>query len=87
MAGMVGDKWSVSDFAPMDMIPSAVALTTYSGDVRDFMATPLQHLVDEVAVGNLHISLGPVFHLDNIAEAHRAMEDNRAGGKIAVLTR
>ena len=87
MTGMVGNKWSVSDFAPMDVIPTAVALTTYSGDVADFMATPLQRLVDDVAAGSLHVSPGPVFQLDEIAEAHRAMESNRAGGKIVVLTR
>jgi hypothetical protein len=30
--------------------------------------------------------VGRVFHLDQIAEAHRCMEDNTAGGKIVVLT-
>ncbi|MBB3349501.1 zinc-binding dehydrogenase [Sphingomonas sp. BK069] len=28
MAGMVGDRWSLADFAPMDVIPTAVSLTT-----------------------------------------------------------
>jgi len=27
-----------------------------------------------------------VFKLDDIVEAHRCMEDNKAGGKIVVLT-
>lgn len=30
--------------------------------------------------------VGKVFHLDEIVEAHRTMEENRAGGKIVVLT-
>ena len=87
MAGMVGDRWSFTDFAPMDMIPTAVSLTTYAGDVQDFLAMPLQDLVDQVAARNLNVGIGRVFRLDEIVEAHRAMEENRAGGKIVVLTR
>lgn len=87
MAGMVGNRWSFDDFAPMDVIPTAVSLTTYSGDVADFMATPLQQLVDDVAAGTLPVPAGRVFHIDNIVEAHRTMETNAAGGKIVVITR
>ena len=87
MAGMVGNHWSLSDFAPMDVIPTAVSLTTYSGGVSDFMAMPLQQLVDQVADGTLPIAAGRVFHIDDIVAAHRTMESNAAGGKIVVLTR
>jgi NADPH:quinone reductase-like Zn-dependent oxidoreductase len=87
MAGMVGDQWSFSDFAPMDVIPTAVSLTTYSGGVADFIATPLQQLVGQVAAGTLPITPARVFHIDDIVEAHRTMEANRACGKIVVLTR
>lgn len=87
MAGMVGDRWSMADFAPMDVIPSAVSLTTYSGGVSDFMATPLQQLLDQIAAGILPVGPGRVFHIDDIVEAHRTMESNSAGGKIVVLTR
>ena len=87
MAGMVGDRWSLPQFAPMDVIPSAVSLTTYSGDVSDFMATPLQQLVEQVEAGTLPIAPSRVFHIDDIVEAHRTMESNSAGGKIVVLVR
>lgn len=85
MAGMVGGQWSLRDFAPMDCIPTAVSLTTYSGDVADFMAMPLQQLVDEVAAGTLAIQPARVFQFDDIVLAHRTMEMNTAGGKIVVL--
>lgn len=87
MAGMVGDRWSFSEFAPMDAIPTAVSLTTYSGGVSDFMAMPLQQLVDQVAAGTLPIAAARVFPIDDIVAAHRAMESNTAGGKIVVTTR
>lgn len=87
MAGMVGDRWSMDRFAPMDVIPTGVSLTTYAGGVADFMAMPLQQLVDQVADGKLPIASGPVFHIDDIVQAHRTMESNAARGKIVVLTR
>lgn len=86
MTGMVGNRWSFDRFSPMEVIPTAVSLTTYAGDVDDFMRTPMQRLVDRIAAGDLHIRVGPIFRLDEIADAHRCMEDNRAVGKIVVLT-
>src|SRR5713101_3426887 len=86
MTGIVGNKWSFENFAPMDAIPTAVSLTTYAGESEDFMGTPLQELVDQIAGGTLHVQIGKTFHLDEIVEAHRCMEENKAGGKIVVLT-
>ena len=86
MTGMVGNKWSFDDFSPMDVIPTSVCLTTYDGGPEDFMLTPLDELVEQVAAGTLRVQIGKVFKLDDIVEAHRCMEDNKAGGKIVVLT-
>jgi NADPH:quinone reductase-like Zn-dependent oxidoreductase len=86
MTGIVGNKWSLDDFAPMEAIPTAVSLTSYNGRSEDFMRTPLQQLVEQVAAGALHVQIGKTFHLDDIVEAHRCMEENKAGGKIVVLT-
>lgn len=86
MTGMVGNKWSFDNFAPMDVIPTAVCLTCYAGEADDFMRMPLEELVQQVAAGTLHVQVGKIFHLDEIVEAHRTMEDNKGGGKIVVLT-
>lgn len=87
MAGMVGDSWSIADFAPMDVIPTGVSLTSYSGGVEDFISMPLQSLLDRIADGSLPVRIGRVFPLGEIVEAHRLMESNRAGGKIVMITR
>jgi NADPH:quinone reductase-like Zn-dependent oxidoreductase len=87
MAGMVGDQWAFQEFAPMEAIPTGVSLTTYTGDVSDFMNMPFQKLLDEVAAGTLPVAIGRVFHIDQIVEAHRVMEANEAQGKIVILTR
>ena len=77
---------SFDDFSPMDVIPSAVSLTTYDGGSEDFMLTRLEDLVEKIAAKEVPIQIGKVFKLDQIVEAHRCMEENKAGGKIVVLT-
>jgi NADPH:quinone reductase-like Zn-dependent oxidoreductase len=64
----------------------AVSLITYAGESEDFMRTLLEDLVEQIAAGTLHVQVGKTFHLDEIAEAHRCMEENKAGWKIVVLT-
>jgi NADPH:quinone reductase-like Zn-dependent oxidoreductase len=85
MTGIVGNKWSFDSFAPMDVIPTAVCLTSYAGEAKDFMRMPLEELVEQVAAGTLRVQVGRVFRLQDIVEAHRCMEENKAGGKIVVL--
>ena len=86
MTGMVGNSWALKDFSPMDSIPSAVNLTVYDGGPTEFMATPLQELSDLIREGKMKVQVGKVFHLDDIVEASRTQEENKAGGKIVVLT-
>ena len=70
----------------MEAIPTAVGLTTYAGESEDFMRMPLEDLVEQIAAGALRVQVGKTFQLDEIVEARRCMEENRAGGKIVVLT-
>ena len=86
MMGMVGNSWEFEKFSPMGAIPSTVALTTYSGGAEDFIKTPLQSIVDALEAGKTRLRTGPVFSLDEIAEAHRTMEEDEAKGKIVILT-
>lgn len=86
MTGIVGNRWSLDDFNPMVAIPTAVRLTSYAGESSDFLAMPFDDLVAQVEAGTLVVPSGPTFAIDQIVEAHRCMEENRAGGKIVVLT-
>ena len=86
MTGMVGNAWELERFSPMGAIPTAVNLTTYAGGAEDFIETPLQSFVEAVEAGQTRLRAGPVFAIDEIAEAHRAMEENRAFGKIVIVT-
>ena len=85
MTGMVGNRWSLDRFSPMAAIPTAVSLTTYAGGADDFMLTPLEYLARQIEAGALQVQLGRTFRLEQIAEAHRCMEENAAAGKIVVV--
>lgn len=85
MTGIVGNRWDFERFAPMEAIPSTVRLTAYAGESADFLRTPLQEIVGLVEAGKLDVRIGKTFGLDDIVEAHRTMEENRAGGKIVVV--
>jgi NADPH:quinone reductase-like Zn-dependent oxidoreductase len=85
MTGIVGNKWSFDNFAPMEKIPTAVCLTSYAGGSEGFMRTPLEELAQQIAASSLSVQIGRVFHMDQIVEAHQLMEENKAGGKIVVL--
>jgi NADPH:quinone reductase-like Zn-dependent oxidoreductase len=86
MTGMVGNAWDFERFSPMGAIPTAVNLTTYSGGAEDFVSTPLQQVVNAIEAGTFAPPIGKTFVIDDIAKAHRAMEENTAGGKIVVTT-
>ena len=86
MTGIVGNQWTFDRFAPMDAIPTGVYLTVYGGESEDFTRTPLNELAQQIEAGTLHIPVGKTFHLDEIVLAHRLMAENKAGGKIVILT-
>jgi len=85
MTGMVGDQWELERFSPMGAIPTATKLTTYSGGWKEFMQTPLQAMIDLLEAGKTDVKRGPRFNLDNIVEAHQAMDANKRHGKIVVV--
>jgi NADPH:quinone reductase-like Zn-dependent oxidoreductase len=86
LTGIVGNEWALPSFSPMDAIPTAVCLTSYAGESDDFIRTPLDDLAQRIAAGALRVQVGKTFRLEEIVEAHRCMEENKAGGKIVVLT-
>ncbi|EXJ77280.1 hypothetical protein A1O3_10438 [Capronia epimyces CBS 606.96] len=86
MTGIVGNKWSLDHFAPMDAIPNTVYLTIYSGGPEEFKETPLNDLLKQIQDETLPVQVGKVFKLDEIVQAHDTMEKNLARGKIVVPT-
>jgi NADPH:quinone reductase len=72
------------DFYLIGNLPNGVRLTAYGGESTDLPADAFQQYVDLVAVGKLSIRIDRVFVLDEIAQAHRIMQDGKAAGKLVV---
>jgi NADPH:quinone reductase-like Zn-dependent oxidoreductase len=83
--GMLSNQWTVTDFYPIDYIPSGVRLTAYGGEAADLPADVLQGYLDAVAEGRLTVPIHGTYALDEIAQAHADMEDGKATGKLVVL--
>ncbi|KAK7421374.1 hypothetical protein QQX98_002268 [Neonectria punicea] len=86
MAGIVGNEWTLNGWNPMESIPSGVYLTTYSGGRDDFIETPLSDMARQIKAGKLKLQIGHTFTLGEITDAHKLMEENKALGKIVILT-
>jgi NADPH:quinone reductase len=84
--GMLSNEWTVRDFYPIDYIPRGVRLTAYSGGAADLPPNVLQEFLDSVAGGHAVVPIFRVFQMDEIRQAHAAMEAGSATGKIVVLT-
>ncbi|MDX1405317.1 MAG: zinc-binding alcohol dehydrogenase family protein [Woeseiaceae bacterium] len=84
MTGILGGQWTLSEFRPMDDVPTGVKLTSYSGEASDISADQLQRYVSLVESGQLSLKTGPRFEFDRLQEAHDLMDRNRANGKIVI---
>ena len=84
--GMLSNQWTVPDFYPIEYLPRGVRLTAYGGDAADLPAPVLQRSLDRIAEGTF--GLGPVrsYPLEQIRDAHQALESNAGSGKIVGLT-
>ncbi|MFY0687575.1 MAG: zinc-binding dehydrogenase [Cyclobacteriaceae bacterium] len=84
MTGILGNEWTMKEFTPMGDIPSLGRLTVYMGESNNLSKDLLQAFIDEVEKGSIHLNIDSVWKLDQVAEAHQYMEDNKAKGKLVV---
>lgn len=84
MTGMLSEKWSIPEFAPMDVIPALVQLTIYdSGQIR-VPDENFQEFLDLIKKGVIEPQIRRVFSFPNIQQAHQYMESNKGLGKIVI---
>jgi NADPH:quinone reductase-like Zn-dependent oxidoreductase len=82
--GMLSNKWTVRDFYPIEYLPRGVRLAAYGGGASDLPPAVLQRFLDDVAAGKAHVPVSHVYRLDDIVQAHAAMEAGTASGKLVV---
>jgi NADPH:quinone reductase-like Zn-dependent oxidoreductase len=85
MTGILGGEWALSNFTPMEDIPTGVKLTSYAGEASNLSKDSLQAFVDAVASGHQTLNLDKIFRLEELSKAHRYMESNQASGKVVVV--
>ena len=83
--GMLANHWIVKDFYPIDYLPRGVWLTAYSGEATDLPALVLQQFIDDVANGEISVPIARIYTLDEIVQAHSALEAGRHSGKLVVV--
>ena len=87
MTGILGDAWTMADFAPMDDIPTGVRLTSYSGGSGDMDLAAFRDFVERVELGEISIKIARVLDFEDVVDAHRHMEESRGAGKLVVRVR
>lgn len=84
MTGILGGEWELKNFSPMDDIPTAVKLTSYSGEASDISQAQLQKYVNMVEQGEMRVHSAKTFAFKDLQEAHSMMDSNQANGKIVI---
>ena len=82
--GMLSNQWTVRDFYPIEYLPRGVRLAAYGGESADLPPALLQDFLDRVAAGTAAVPIGHVYRLEQIVEAHAAMEASGVSGKLVV---
>ena len=90
LAGWLGGLDPIPDFNPLLQMASGVYLTFFGSFVFGtpgfpLSDVPLQQIAANAAAGQLDAKPVRVFGFDDIQEAHRVMEANKAGGKLVVV--
>jgi NADPH:quinone reductase-like Zn-dependent oxidoreductase len=89
-AGFLGGAAPIDGFSPFSHMPVAVEFSFFGSFMfgeagLPLSRVPLQEIVDRVACGLYRAKPARVFAFAEIAQAHRLMESNEAGGKIVVV--
>src|SRR5258707_7533369 len=89
LAGLLGGLAPIADFNPFLQMASGVYLTFFGNFVFGtpgfpLSDVPLQTIASDVAAGRYSAKPSRVFRFEDIQEAHRVMDANRANGKMVV---
>jgi NADPH:quinone reductase len=88
--GFLGGLEAVTDFNPIADLPTGVQFSFYGSafvlGTPDFQLAdiPLQQMITNAEAGRYQAKPVRVFSFDQIVQAHRAMEEGLAAGKMVV---
>ncbi|MCB9675380.1 MAG: zinc-binding dehydrogenase [Alphaproteobacteria bacterium] len=82
--GFVSSVWRIESFSPLRDLPHTVRLTFYGGGTEDLDDAAFGAFLEDVAAERIQVSVAGVYPLEDIQEAHRAMDENRGAGKLVI---
>ena len=83
VTGLLGGKWTVDDFDPLNDVPVGGYLTGFhSGYVT---GAKLQEMIDFVTGYGVDVTPEKVFTLEGVPDAHRYLESGASFGKVVAL--
>ena len=90
IAGWLGGLAPVPEFNPLLQMPSGVQFSFFGSfhfGLPEFPVSdvPLQKIAEYIANGQYHAKPTKVFRFEEIEEAQKMMEENKAGGKLVVV--
>jgi NADPH:quinone reductase len=90
VVGLLSGPPVLESFSLMGDLPGTVKLSFFSSGILGTEALPLKEsplnfIADQVASGKIPSTIGKIFHVENIQEAHRCLDRGTANGKIVVL--
>ena len=81
MTGCLGG-WVVEQFEPLDDIISESYLTSFNSTF--IKRETIEEMFQFISENNIEPSISMIFTLDEISEAHKYLESNKANGKVVV---
>lgn len=87
IAGYLEDEWGLAP-AEAEARRLGIPLAVYSSNEinRANYGQVVQHIIHAVEAGRYRVTIDRTFSIEEIVDAHRYMEANRAVGKLVVLT-
>ena len=83
MTGILGGKWELDKFEPMQDISSGTYFTQF--DSQNIKEKIMIEMFQYIKTHNIKIPIARIFTLEEIHKAHLLMERNEANGKIVVV--
>lgn len=81
--GILGNVYTVTQFDPIKYIPNGVFLSGFYSNYPSQQA--IDALFDLIRRAHIQPLYSRVFHLAEVAEAHRLLDNGTAGGKIIIV--
>jgi NADPH:quinone reductase-like Zn-dependent oxidoreductase len=84
VTGLLGGKWTLDDFDPLEDMPADAYLTAFHSGNAD--EAKIQEMLDFVKTYSVDVKPEKVFQLSEMRKAHEYLGSSRSFGKVVVMS-